>query len=605
MSNPDPKIGGWQGAKPLQLFVTLAVGCLLYFVLPRFAPIPDAKIFGGTATAKASSKPADKGAKPGDKNAKPAADKTVKPGEATKPAADKAAKPAAAEAAKTVPAKPAAKKAAPSAMEQAVLKAEADAKAKFEAAAKAKADADAKVKAEGDAKAKAEAEKLRQADWIRGLHLFAIFVATILGIILRPLPMGAVAIIGVALTAITGTLNVAESLSGFAEKTLWLIIVAFMFARGFIKTGLGTRIAYFFMRLLGKRTLGLAYGLAATEFVLGPVVPSNTARTAGIMMPIVRSLSRAYGSNPEDGTARKIGAYLFMACFNIDIIISAMFLTAMAANPMTQKFAADFGVNITWNSWFVAAIVPGLVSLIVIPYMLYKIYKPEITETPEAVEMATAKLKEMGRPSVSEWLMVGVFSFVLVLWVIGEKSFGIDGTTAALLGLGLLLITGVLTWSDVLNEHNAWDVLIWTGALIMMAGFLNKIGMIPWFSKVMGAAMAGHSWHFGFLVLALTYFYAHYFFASMTAHAGAMYAAFLGVSIALGAPPMLAALVLCFFSNLHASMTHYGTGPAAAMFGMGYVPIGTWWRLGLIVSVVNILIWVLIGGAWWKVLGLW
>ena len=597
MSNPDQKGGGgWQGAKPVQLLVTLAVGCLLYFVLPRFAPIPDAKFFSGTAGAKAS-------AKPGDKNAKPAADKAGKP--AADKAAKPAAKPAAAEVAMPAPAKPAVKKAAPSAMEQAVLKAEADAKARFEAAAKAKADADAKVKAEADAKAKVEAEKLRQADWIRGLHLFAIFVATILGIILRPLPMGAVAIIGVALTAITGTLPVADSLSGFAEKTLWLIIVAFMFARGFIKTGLGTRIAYFFMRLLGKRTLGLAYGLAATEFVLGPVVPSNTARTAGIMMPIVRSLARAYGSNPEDGTARKIGAYLFMACFNIDIIISAMFLTAMAANPMTQKFAADFGITITWNSWFVAAIVPGLVGLLVIPYLLYKIYKPEITETPEAVEMATAKLKEMGRPSMSEWLMVGVFAFVLVLWVIGEKSFGIDGTTAALLGLGLLLLTGVLAWSDVLAEHNAWDVLIWTGALIMMAGFLNKIGMIPWFSKVVGASMAGHGWHFGFLVLALTYFYAHYFFASMTAHAGAMYAAFLGVSISLGAPPMLAALVLCFFSNLHASMTHYGTGPAAAMFGMGYVPIGTWWRLGFIVSIVNILIWVLVGGAWWKVLGLW
>jgi DASS family divalent anion:Na+ symporter len=598
MSNPDPKVGGWQGAKPLQLLVTLAVGCLLYFVLPRFAPIPDAKIFGGTATAKASAKPADKGAKP-------ASDKGAKPAEAGKPAADKAVKPAVAEAAKPAAAKPAAKQAAPTALEQAVLKAEADAKAKFEAAAKAKADADAKVKAEVDTKAKVEAEKLRQADWIRGLHLFAIFVATILGIILRPLPMGAVAIIGVALTAITGTLNVADSLSGFAEKTLWLIIVAFMFARGFIKTGLGTRIAYFFMRLLGKRTLGLAYGLAATEFVLGPVVPSNTARTAGIMMPIVRSLARAYGSNPEDGTSRKIGAYLFMACFNIDIIISAMFLTAMAANPMTQKFAADFGVNITWNSWFVAAIVPGLVSLLFIPYLIYKLYKPEITRTPEAVEMAKAKLKEMGSLSMTEWLMVAVFAFVLVLWVVGEKSFGIDGTTAALLGLGLLLITGVLTWSDVLNEHNAWDVLIWTGALIMMAGFLNKLGMIPWFSKVMGASMAGHSWHFGFLVLALTYFYAHYFFASMTAHAGAMYAAFLGVSIALGAPAMLAALVLCFFSNLHASMTHYGTGPAAAMFGMGYIPIGTWWSMGFIISVANILIWVLVGGAWWKALGLW
>ncbi len=597
MSNPEVKgAGGWQGAKAWPLVITLAVGSFLYFVLPRFAPMPDAKLFGGTAAKAGVAKSSDKGAKPAEGKSAKAGE--AKPGEA---------KPAKAPEAKAPDAKPAApvKKAVLSAKELAAQKAEVEAKAKADAVAKAKADAEAKVKAEADAKVKAEAEKVRQADWTRGLHLFAIFVATILGIILRPLPMGAVTILGVALTAITGTLSVGDALSGFAEKTLWLIIVAFMFARGFIKTGLGTRIAYFFMKLLGKRTLGLAYGLAATEFVLGPVVPSNTARTAGIMMPIVRSLAGAYDSNPNDGTGRKIGSYLIMACFNIDLIISAMFLTAMAANPMTQKFAADFGITITWNSWFIAAIVPGFVGLLVIPYVIYKLYKPEITHTPEAVEMATAKLKEMGKPSMAEWLMVAVFAFVLVLWVIGEKTWGIDGTTAALLGLGLLLITGVLSWKDVLEEHNAWDVLIWTGALIMMAGFLNKIGMIPWFSKVMGASMAGHGWHAAFIVLALTYFYAHYFFASMTAHAGAMYAAFLGVSIACGAPPMLAALVLCFFSNLHASMTHYGTGPAAAMFGLGYVPIGTWWRIGFIISVVNILIWLLVGGAWWKVLGLW
>jgi divalent anion:Na+ symporter, DASS family len=378
-----------------------------------------------------------------------------------------------------------------------------------------------------------------------------------------------------------------------------------MFARGFIKTGLGTRIAYFFMRLLGKRTLGLAYGLTATNLVLGPLVPSNTARNAGILMPILLSLAKTYGSNPGDGTERKIGAYLTLTAFNVDIIVSAMFLTAMAANPLAQKFAGDFGITITWSGWFVAAVVPGIVGLLFIPFFLYKIYRPGITETPEAVVMATAKLKEMGSPSRIEWMMVGVFSFVLVLWVFGEKYLGMDGTTAALLGLGLLLLTGVLTWADVLAEKNAWDVLIWTGGLMMMAGFLNKLGMIPWFSKIVGASMAGHSWQFAFIVLSLAYFYAHYFFASMTAHVAAMYGAFLGVALALGAPPMLAALVLCFFSNLHASMTHYGTGPAPAMFGMGYVPIGTWWGIGFLLSIANILIWVGIGGAWWKVLGLW
>jgi DASS family divalent anion:Na+ symporter len=72
-----------------------------------------------------------------------------------------------------------------------------------------------------------------------------------------------------------------------------------------------------------------------------------------------------------------------------------------------------------------------------------------------------------------------------------------------------------------------------------------------------------------------------------------------------GAPPVLAALVLAFFSNLFAGMTHYGTGPAPVLFGTGYVELGTWWRMGLLVSVVNIVIWVGLGGLWWKVLGLW
>jgi len=573
MSNPVPASGWWNGAKPLQLAVTLFIGAVLYVGLPKVAPMPDAKVFTGTVAAKAAPK-ADKG--------------------------PKAALPKPAEA------KPAARKAG-AGQAEADMKArlEASIRAQMDADAKAKADADAQTRAEAEAKAAVAAEKVRQADWIRGLHMFAIFLATILGIIIRPLPMGAVAITGAAVCAITGTLTISQSLSGYSETALWLIVVAFMFARGFIKSGLGTRIAYFFIRLLGKRTLGLAYGMAATEFVLGPLVPSNTARTAGVMMPIVRSLARAYGSNPDDGTARKIGAYLTLATFYIDLSISAMFLTAMAANPMAQKFAADFGVKITWGSWFVAGIVPGLVSLLVVPYVLYLIYRPEITRTPEAVEMANAKLREMGPVSKSEWMMMGVFAIVLVMWVFGDAYWGIDGTTAALVGLGLLLITGVLQWSDVLSEANAWDVLFWTGTLIMMAGFLNKMGMIPWFSKVMAATMAGHSWKVAFLVLGLTYFYAHYFFASMTAHVGAMYAAFLGVSIACGAPPMLAALVLCFFSNLHASMTHYGTGPAAAMFGQGFVPIVTWWRLGFLISVVNILIWVSVGGAWWKVLGLW
>ena len=206
---------------------------------------------------------------------------------------------------------------------------------------------------------------------------------------------------------------------------------------------------------------------------------------------------------------------------------------------------------------------------------------------------------------VEEWMMLGVFVLLLVLWIFAPQLGNLDATVAALTGLGVLLLMGVLTWDDIRKEEGAWDTLVWFSALVMMATMLNTLGFIPWFSKSVGGMVTGVNWVWAFLALSLVYFYSHYLFASNTAHVSSMYAAFLAVAVAVGTPPLLAALVLAFFSNLFSSMTHYGTGPAPVLFGSGYVPLGTWWKLGFVVSLVNIVIWLGVGGLWWKVLGLW
>jgi len=436
------------------------------------------------------------------------------------------------------------------------------------------------------------------------IRLLAIFVATIVGIILKPLPMGAVAMVGIAATAVTRTLTIDAALSGFGNRVIWLIVLAFFISRGFVKTGLGARIAYLFMAGLGSRSLGLGYGLVATDLVLAPAIPSNTARAGGVVFPILRSVAEAYESRPDDGTARRIGAFLTLAAFQGTVITSAMFLTAMAANPLAAELAAAQGVEITWAGWGVAALVPGVLSLLLVPWVLYRLFPPEIRKTPAAAALARERLAEMGPVNRSEWILLVTFGLLLILWIL-SGPLGIHTTATALLGLVVLLVTGVLTWEDVLKEKGAWDTLVWFSALVMMASYLTELGLIPWFSETVGSWFQGVGWVVGFLSLCLVYFYSHYFFASNTAHVSAMYAPFLGVALALGTPPLLAALVLAFFSNLFSSMTHYGTGPAPVLFGSGYVEVGDWWRLGLIVSLVNLPVWLLVGGAWWKMLGLW
>ncbi|MGX7594518.1 anion permease [Planococcus plakortidis] len=436
-------------------------------------------------------------------------------------------------------------------------------------------------------------------------HLFSIFVATIVALVIKPIPMGSTAILALTVIALTQILTLEQSLSGFQNTTIWLIVIAFFISRGFIKTGLGTRVSYLFVRLFGKKTLGLSYSMLLSDLILAPAMPSNTARAGGIIFPIIRSLSETYESRVGDGTERRIGAFLVKVSFQGDMITSAMFVTAMAANPLAVQITQEItGETITWGGWALAALVPGLISLALIPFVIYKLYPPELKETPEASVIAVEKLKEMGPLKKEERYMIGVFVLLLSLWIFGG-NFGISATTSAFVGLCVLLLSGVLTWSDIKKEQGAWDTLVWFSVLVMMATYLNELGMIPWFSDLMGNAVGQLSWMMTLVILAIVYFYSHYFFASNTAHVSAMYAAFLSVIVASGAPPLLSALILAFFSNLFSCLTHYSAGPAPVFFGSGYVSQKKWWSLGFIISLIHIVVWFGAGGLWWKALGLW
>lgn len=435
-------------------------------------------------------------------------------------------------------------------------------------------------------------------------QLLAIFIATIVGIISKALPMGGMALLSLTTLTFTHTLTLAETLSGFSNAVVWLVVLAFFVAKSFIKTGLGLRVAYHFVALMGKKSLGLAYGMALTDLALSPAIPSNTARGGGIVYPIIKSIALTFGSDPEEGTQRKIGAFLIKCAYHCNIITSAMFLTAMAANPMMVELADKMGINISWGTWALAASLPGVLSLLLVPYLLYRLYPPEIKETPQAPQIAREHLAQMGRVRIDEWITLGVFLLMLFLWIFGAP-FGVDSTTAAFCGVAILVVTGVLEWKDLTHEAGAWDTFFWFATLIMMAAFLNQKGVIGWLSDAIQENVEDISWVYAYPLLVLGYFYSHYFFASNTAHVSSMFAPFAAVGIVAGTPPLVMVFSLAFSSNLSACITHYGTGPGPLLYGSGYVGLPTWWRLGAIISVCHLIVWIGIGLAWWKLLGLW
>jgi len=435
--------------------------------------------------------------------------------------------------------------------------------------------------------------------------LLSIFLSTISGLVLSPLPVGAWALLGLTAAVVTKTLTFQAAFSAMTNDVIWLIVFAFFFARGFVRTGLGDRIATLFVRALGKSTLGLSYGLTLSEAILAPAMPSTTARAGGVYLPIIQSLAKQAGSEPGP-TAKKLGAFLVQAQLQSSGHSSAMCMTAAAQNLLSIKLAAGLGIVIVspWLTWFKAAAVPAIIGLLVTPLLVYKLYPPEVQSTPDAPAQAAEKLKKLGPLTQDEIMVVLTMSITVFMWIF--QPFGIAPVVAAMVGLSLQLITGVLTWGECLNEKGAWDTLVWFAVLIGMSAQLNTLGFIDYLSSAVASSLsaANLAWPQVMLLLHGFYYIIHYLFASQTAQVAALSTAFMAMMIAAGAPPILVGLSMAFHTNLFGGITHYASGQSACYYGAGFIELKDYFRIGGICGVVNVLIWAVFGGLWWKAIGL-
>jgi len=403
---------------------------------------------------------------------------------------------------------------------------------------------------------------------------------------------------------LTNTLTVDEALSGYGNSIVWLVVAAFLIAGSVVKTGFGLRIALILVKRFGNSILGLGYTITAAELILGPIVPSNTARGGGILAPITRSLAEALDSFPEDKPERA-GAYLTTLGAHANLITAAMFLTGMAANPVLAESAKIvFDVEFTWGMWALGAIVPGLLGLALLPPFIKLLTKPELDDTKAAQKSAEENLEKLGSRTFSEKVMGAVFVILIVLWT--TKAFhGMGTTLVAWIGVTLLLLTKTQRWEEMAQNSKAWDTFIWLGGLLTMANTLKTHGMIDWFAGIMQVMLSDMEGLTVVILMGLIYFYSMYAFSMLTAHIFALATAFFAVALGVGAPTLLIIALLAYFSNLCACITNYSTGPVIIYFGLGYVKSPRWFSIGFFVSLFHITLWLTVGLAWWKFLGWW
>jgi len=423
-------------------------------------------------------------------------------------------------------------------------------------------------------------------------HLFAIFITAIIGVLIDALSIFTASVLALVAVVLFRVLTPEKAFSGFSESFILLILAAFLVAKGVIKSGLGRRIAFLLIRRFGKSTLNLGYCIVATDTLLGPAIPSNTARS-GILYPITHALSLDTGSLPTPESRNKTGSYLMMTAISGHTISSALWFTGMAANPVGAGIAAQFGVNMNFGNWVFVASVPCIIALIAIPLVLYKLFPPEIKHTPEAPEMAKNALYEMGPMSKQEWIMGITFFGMILLWAF-SPLLNINLAIVAFLGLSILILANVYTLEDIRQGGgDALETYVWFAILYMMSTSLNEMG----FMKTLGAQIAdqisGFSWVTVYILLTVLYVIIHYLFVSQTAQLLALYAVFLQVAVNAEVPAALMAFMLSFATNYFAVITPQASSSNVLFAGSGFLPSENIYKQGAIITVLNTIIFLL------------
>jgi divalent anion:Na+ symporter, DASS family len=427
-------------------------------------------------------------------------------------------------------------------------------------------------------------------------HLFAVFITAIVSVLLGIYPLLTSTTLAVGAVVLTDTTSAAKAFAGFANTSVLLVVIAFLVAQAVVKSGLGRRISLFMVSLFGRSSLGLAYSIILTDAAIAPAFPSNTAR-GGVLYPIVLSVAQGSGSHPDDPQGRRLGGYLMFSAMASLAISSALWMTATSANPIAIQVAQKYGVNVGFGQWLIASSVPALVIILVLPWLLARLFPPGVGATPEAPANARKALAELGPLSREERITAVAFILMVSGWIFADRLH-LNVTSIAFAGLGVLLLTGVLTAHDIATQGDTLATFLWLAVLFALSGQLNELGFMGYVGQRLASYMGGLSWPITYAALVLLYVAIHYVFVSQSSQVLALLGVFLDVGIRGGVPPTLMAFSLFFASSYFSVITPQGGSQNVIFVGSGYLTQRELYRLGFLTTLFFLLVFLTVGTGW-------
>jgi DASS family divalent anion:Na+ symporter len=278
-------------------------------------------------------------------------------------------------------------------------------------------------------------------------------------------------------------------------------------------------------------------------------------------------------------------------------VSSALWMTATSANPIGVQVAKQFGLDIGFGKWIVASCVPALTTIALLPWIVAKLFPPRVGKTPEAPKAAATELAGMGALTRAERITAVVFVIMVAGWIFAD-SLKLNVTSIAFGGLGVLLLTNVLTLDDIAAMGDTLATFLWLAVLFALSGQLNELGFMSYAGERLAARLGGMSWPTLYVTLIALYVAIHYMFVSQSSQVLALLGVFLDVGVRGGVPAPLMAFGLLFASSYFSAITPQGGSQNIIFAASGYLTQGELYRLGLLITLFFMAVFLLVGTPW-------
>lgn len=398
--------------------------------------------------------------------------------------------------------------------------------------------------------------------------------------------------------------NAAFAVSGFASPSLWLLVTGFVISIAMTRTGVAKRIALLMMKRFGKTPAGAIGASMLANFLIAPLTPSNTARTAA-MLPIIEGIATAYNAKPGKS---QFGKALALATTFTSNITGSAFLTGTIPNPVSLGLiaaAAGASTFTTWSYWALAAVPTNILILCATLWLCLKMFPPEVKNLPGGMDYVDKQLAEMGPMSLPEKKSVLYFLIALALWST-DSIHKFDSSMVAFFA-GLLIFLpriGVLDWKET-EKSLPWELFVYFGGVLTLSGVLMQTKSFEWIIKACMAALGLQSMSMMPLLIILIGFsiFSHVIWSTTTAMCGVMIPIYVGLAQAMGFPIIAFCMPLAIMMA-YALFLPFNTMGNIILFGTGYYTVPEQLKSSIALGFIIWGLWIVTAFTWWKWIGL-